>query len=83
LTRTPAVEASARRRLVEDGRSVDGMNADDAVNAYYIPRRPIPLGRIGTPEDLAGLVVFLCSEQAAWITGTCIDVDGGWTKGMR
>jgi 3-oxoacyl-[acyl-carrier protein] reductase len=82
LTRTPAVEASARRRLVEDGRAVAGMSADEAVNAYFIPRRPIPLGRIGKPEDLAGLVVFLCSEQAAWITGTCIDVDGGWTKGM-
>jgi 3-oxoacyl-[acyl-carrier protein] reductase len=82
LTRTPAVEASARKRLVEEGRAVEGMSADEAVNAYYIPRRPIPLGRIGTPEDIAGLVVFLCSEQAAWITGTCMDVDGGWTKGM-
>jgi 3-oxoacyl-[acyl-carrier protein] reductase len=82
LTRTPAVEASARRRLVEDGRSIEGMSATDAVNAYFVPRRPIPLGRIGDPEDLAGLVVFLCSEQASWITGTCIDVDGGWTKGM-
>ena len=39
-----------------------------------------PMARIGTPEEIAGLVVFLCSTQATWITGACINVDGGWTK---
>jgi NAD(P)-dependent dehydrogenase (short-subunit alcohol dehydrogenase family) len=82
LTRTPAVEKSARRRLAERGEDVAGLSPDEAVAAYFGPRRPIPLGRVGTPEDIAGLVVFLCSAQAAWITGTCINVDGGWTKAM-
>ena len=82
LTRTPAVEQSARRRLEEAGQSVEGMSASEAVNAYYVPRRPIPLGRIGEAADVAGIVVFLCSERAAWITGSCINVDGGWTKSM-
>jgi NAD(P)-dependent dehydrogenase (short-subunit alcohol dehydrogenase family) len=82
LTRTPAVEKSARRRLVEAGQDVAGMTDDDAVAAYFGPRRPIPLGRIGTPEEIAGVVVFLCSAQATWITGTCINADGGWTKRM-
>jgi len=82
LTRTPAVEKSARRRLVEAGQDVEGLSDDEAVAAYFGPRRPIPLGRIGTPEEIAGLVVFLCSAQAAWITGTCINADGGWTKRM-
>lgn len=37
-----------------------------------------PLGFFGQPEDVAGAVVFLCSDAARYITGTVIDVDGGW-----
>jgi 3-oxoacyl-[acyl-carrier protein] reductase len=37
----------------------------------------IPLGRTGTPEDVAGVVVFLASEQARWVTGQRIYVGGG------
>ena len=42
---------------------------------------PIPLGRLGKPEELANLVVFLASERASFITGTTIQVDGGFVKG--
>ena len=38
----------------------------------------IPAGRWGTPEDLAGPAVFLCSKAAAYIHGTVLTVDGGW-----
>ena len=82
LTRTPAVESSAAKRLKEQGVDVDGMTADDVVNRYYIPRRPLPVGRIGQPEDLAAIVAFLASERASWITGTAINVDGGWVKSI-
>lgn len=37
-----------------------------------------PMGRFGKPEDLVGLVVFLCTDDAAFITGTVIPVDGGF-----
>jgi 3-oxoacyl-[acyl-carrier protein] reductase len=38
---------------------------------------PIPLGRLGTPEDLAGIVLFLASDEASWTTGQSFVVDGG------
>ena len=38
-----------------------------------------PLGRWGQPEDIAGTALFLASDQAAFITGACIPVDGGYS----
>ena len=46
------------------------------------PEGQIPLGRVGTPEEFANLVVFLASERASYITGVSIPVDGGWTKAL-
>ncbi|PEA55390.1 2,4-dienoyl-CoA reductase [Bacillus pseudomycoides] len=37
----------------------------------------VPLGRLGTPEEIAGLAFYLCSEEAAYINGACITMDGG------
>lgn len=42
----------------------------------------IPLGRIGKPEELAALVAFLASNQASYITGTTIQVDGGASRAI-
>ena len=39
----------------------------------------IPLARMGQPDDIAGAVAFLASDQASYITGQVIIVDGGWT----
>ncbi len=41
----------------------------------------IPAGRPGSPDDVAGTVLFLCSGAASYITGADIPVDGGWTIG--
>jgi NAD(P)-dependent dehydrogenase (short-subunit alcohol dehydrogenase family) len=38
-----------------------------------------PLGRAGTPEDVANLVLFLASDEAAWVTGAVFPIDGGMT----
>jgi 3-oxoacyl-[acyl-carrier protein] reductase len=48
---------------------------DEAALARYIDT--IPLGRLNQPEDIAAAVVFLASDDAAMITGTCIEIDGG------
>jgi NAD(P)-dependent dehydrogenase (short-subunit alcohol dehydrogenase family) len=40
-----------------------------------------PLGRKGRPEEVAAAAVFLCSEEAAFVTGVCLPVDGGWLLG--
>ncbi|HXT83808.1 MAG TPA: SDR family oxidoreductase, partial [Verrucomicrobiae bacterium] len=36
-----------------------------------------PLKRIGEPEDVANAILFLCSDESKWITGTVMKVDGG------
>jgi 3-oxoacyl-[acyl-carrier protein] reductase len=50
--------------------------------AAELARDAIPLGRFGTPEDVAGAVVFLASERAAFITGASIFVDGGMGRAV-
>jgi NAD(P)-dependent dehydrogenase (short-subunit alcohol dehydrogenase family) len=49
--------------------------ASDEENEAF--RRRTPLGRLGTPEDVAGAVVFLASDEASFITGEILDVNGG------
>lgn len=43
----------------------------------------IPLGRLGTPEDVAGLVAFLASDDASYITGSTFVIDGGLMRSYR
>jgi 3-oxoacyl-[acyl-carrier protein] reductase len=48
-------------------------------NAKKILESSFPLRKIGEPEDISGAVSYLCSEDAKWITGTILTVDGGIT----
>ena len=51
--------------------------ADQTRKQWFVDR--IPLGRIGRPEDVAAAAAFLASDDATYITGTTLFVDGGWT----
>jgi len=49
--------------------------SSEIVNAY---NAMIPMGRMGTPDEMAGTIVYLCSDAAAYVTGHAMVADGGW-----
>jgi NAD(P)-dependent dehydrogenase (short-subunit alcohol dehydrogenase family) len=83
LMRTQAVEWAAQGVRVntvavgfvatEMTRDIDGTPARQAL----VSRAPI--GRLGTPEEIARVITFLASDHASFITGECVTVDGGWS----
>lgn len=79
LTRQLAVELAPRVRVNAVAPAVvktdfaKALYADDEARAA----KPYPLGRLGQPDDVAGPVAFLLSQDAAWITGQTILIDGG------
>jgi NAD(P)-dependent dehydrogenase (short-subunit alcohol dehydrogenase family) len=84
LTKTVAREwapAGVRVNAIAPGWIETDMNAGarGIPEFYQGALASIPLGRWGRPEDLTGLVVFLCSDAASWMTGTTVVVDGGQT----
>ena len=54
-----------------------GGQTDSSVLAAFIARQP--MGRIGRPEEIAALAVYLASDESAYTTGAAIVIDGGWT----
>ena len=50
---------------------------DDQAEELERLRPMYPLGRVGTPDDIAAAVAFLASDDAAWITGITLPIDGG------
>jgi 3-oxoacyl-[acyl-carrier protein] reductase len=58
---------------------IKGVSLDEQLKARV---QDIPLKRLGRPEEVASVVVFLASEPASYVTGTCVTVDGGVTRGI-
>jgi 3-oxoacyl-[acyl-carrier protein] reductase len=73
-TRTDRVVELTRATAARDGTTAD------AVEQRLIAQ--IPMGRLGAPHELASLIVFLASERASYITGTTLQVDGGYVRSL-
>lgn len=82
-----AIESYSRSAAAEMGKygiTVNIVAPGPIQTGYLTPKdeeeiaSQTPLGRVGKPEDVADVVVFLASEQARWITGQLIYVGGGW-----
>jgi len=65
--------------LYEGGSWHRRQQADPAGIAAFV-RGELPLGRFGTPEEVASVVAFLCSRPASLVTGACWAVDGGQSR---
>lgn len=84
FTRAMAVDyakAGVRVNAVCPGTGETGMTKDllenDEIHQGFLS--PIPMNRLGQPNDVANAALFLGSEQASYITGHALPVDGGWT----
>ncbi len=82
-----AIESYSRSAAVELGKygiTVNVVAPGPVQTGYITPEDEAaiaagtPLGRVGKPEDIAGVIVFLASEQAHWLTGQQLYVGGGW-----
>jgi 3-oxoacyl-[acyl-carrier protein] reductase len=82
LTRCIAEEGAPdgiTANCVAPGPVTTGLTASSSAEAIAALTRSIPIGRYGTPDEIAALVEFLASDQASFITGTVIDANGGST----
>ncbi len=73
-TSTDRLEAIIQRRAAESGATANDVRAELTAE--------IPIGRFATPQEIAAAVAFLASDEAAYITGTSILVDGGRTRAL-
>ncbi|MCF3131054.1 SDR family NAD(P)-dependent oxidoreductase [Streptomyces olivochromogenes] len=96
LTRVAALELAARRirvnavcpgaidtAMANPARLDPGADPEEMTRALdELYRKLVPLGRIGRPEEVARLALFLTSEDSSYITGQPFVIDGGWLAGV-
>ena len=63
---------------IEPGVIATEMNAELDEEALAALKDETPMGRLGSPEEVAALAAFLASKEASFITGQCIGIDGGY-----
>lgn len=85
LTKIMAIEwaaAGVRVNCIAPGyvetEMIRGLTARGVMDASRLSRRT-PMGRLGTPDEIAGAAVFLAGDEASFVTGEVLTVDGGWS----
>jgi len=84
LTRSVARELASRGitcNVVAPGPIVTAMTEDLPADWHSWVEQTVPLGRLGTPEEVGAVIAFLCSDVAAYVTGALVPVDGGLGMG--
>lgn len=74
------VNSIAPGSVLFDGGSWGRRVAADSEGMARFVEESIAMGRFGLPEEIADVVAFLCSARASWVTGACVNIDGGQTK---
>jgi 3-oxoacyl-[acyl-carrier protein] reductase len=74
-TLTERLQSMLARGAERAGTDVDTFARD-------VVGKALPLGRVGTPEEVADVIAILCSDRAAWITGGGLTIDGGASQGV-
>ena len=67
---------SLQQRILAQAAQQD--STAEAVHAGFVARQP--MGRLGRPDEIAALAVYLASDESAFTTGTCQVIDGGWSN---
>jgi len=76
----PGRIATERLASLDEHRAqLQGVTVDELRTVSYAT---IPVGRYGTPDEFGAMAAFLCSEQASYVTGTHVRVDGGLVRGF-
>jgi 3-oxoacyl-[acyl-carrier protein] reductase len=76
------VNAVAPGSILFEGGSWWRRRQDDPTAIEQFVNRELPLGRFGTPEEVAAVVAFLCSARAALINAAVVAVDGGQARSI-
>jgi NAD(P)-dependent dehydrogenase (short-subunit alcohol dehydrogenase family) len=77
LTLTKSLAKAGASKQIRVNTVAPGLIATEMTTDFGYDPKTVPLGRIGTGEDVAGACLFLASGYASYITGACIDVNGG------
>ncbi len=76
------VNAIAPGSILFQGGSWDLRSKSNPERIEKMKREELPWGRFGTPEEVAAVAVFLCSDRASWVTGTTVVVDGAQGRAL-
>jgi NAD(P)-dependent dehydrogenase (short-subunit alcohol dehydrogenase family) len=77
LTLTKSLAKAGAAKQIRVNTIAPGLIATEMTTSFGYDPKTVPLGRIGSGEDVAGAALFLASGYASYITGACIDVNGG------